>query len=140
MSKYRDGDDARLGGSLLFGDLPSFACGPLVRTPASIDTFLGRQPGTTLHGAQGGCYAVTGVFIGGTSAAVQQQIDAMTAMAGASVSFGFPTGDPFPGDFLWSPRWCYFDADEFLPGSIASGPGNQYSAPYRLVIRCCPAA
>lgn len=134
MPNYRTGDDPRLSGNQVFGVLSGFTCARMSGAPATIDAFLGNPTGTAQGVAQS-CYACAGLWVGTTSASVQAQIDALTAMANVAGPFGYPTTLRFPDDFRWAPRWCYFLPSELVASAIVAGPGGTYQATYKLVLR-----
>lgn len=127
-----------LDGIPVFGDPSQFSSAQFGGPPANEDTFLGLTPGTTRYApaANGAAWAVAGVLVGPTPAAVSAAQAQLQACAGLEpVAFARPTGLQFPGDYEVR-QSCYFEPGElvFSPGGIVEITSSSYSIGYKLVL------
>ncbi len=126
-------------GMQIFGDPTQFAASVLAGSAVDVDAWLSVTPGTTVYSpnTSGGAFAVSGVLLDTSSAAVladQVALTAATALRG--VDFGRPTGLPWPPVYLIH-TGCWIEPAELIfgAGGIVAVGNGLYQLPYRAVVR-----
>lgn len=126
-----------LDGQPVFGDPSRFVSLQFDGTMAESDAFLGLPAGTTTYppAENGTAWAVSGVLVGPSSAAVMIAQATLAAFAGLTVPFGRPTGLAFPGWFEVRQN-CWFPAAELAwgAGGVVEVAPNAYQVGYRVML------